>query len=161
MTLPCWGILDILPRNVDFIWNLIFAWICSEYRGWWLRRYFLGAISFLWGRNWDWGYVCIGCWLFVKVMGVVPSMHLCHSLALAVTLPLMMTNDKVDFRHNQPSHHRSISFICGTEDVWVVNKITDDVIDRYGNRDLSADDDKWQSAVTARCRYSGEGRIMH
>ena len=111
MTLPCWGILDILPRNVDFIWNLIFAWICSEYRGWWVRSYFLGAISFLWGRNWDWGCVCIGCWLFVKVMGLVPSMHLCHSLALAVTLPLMMTNCKVDFRHNQHSHHHSISFI--------------------------------------------------
>ena len=33
-------------------------------------------------------------------------------------------------------------YICGTDDVRVVNKITDDVIDRYGNRDLSADDDK-------------------
>ena len=33
-------------------------------------------------------------------------------------------------------------YICGTEDICVVDKITDDVIDRYGNRDLSADDDK-------------------
>ena len=114
MTLPCWAILEILPRNVDFIRNLIFTFNCWEYAQnavVVLKSYFLGAISFFWGRNCDWSYVCIGHWLFVKVMGVVPSMHLCHSLALAVTLPLMMTNDKVDFRHNQPSHHRSISFI--------------------------------------------------
>ena len=112
MTLPCWGFLEILPLNVDFLW----IWYSYSIDGnmlripWCVRSYFLGAISFFWGRNWD-RDVYIGCWLFVKVMGVVPSMHLCHSLALAVTLPLMMTNDKVDFRHNQAFHHHSISFI--------------------------------------------------
>ena len=93
MTLPCWAILEILPRNADFIMNLIFPYNLWEY-----------AQSTVVGLR-SWGCVCIGCRLFVKVMGVVPSMHLCHSLALAVTLPLMMTNDKVDFRHNQHSHH--------------------------------------------------------
>ena len=84
-------------------------------------------------------------WMLVVCQsdGVVPSMHLCHSLALAVTLPLMMTNDKVDFRHNQASHHRSISFIyvaLRTLGWWtklLMMSLTD-----HGNRDLSADDDK-------------------
>ena len=50
MTLPCWGILEILPRNVDFIRNLIFTFNCWEYAQnavVVLKSYFFGAISFL------------------------------------------------------------------------------------------------------------------